>query len=439
MKRKQNTKQMTRTAYYRTGQAAEALGISNHQMRRLCEAGLVDAEPGPGGHWKIPVAEIERLKQEGVPIIPAGVDDEDYGENDEREAQPEPESPRRNLLGPPSSALIGSAEAVELANNKLKLLRIEKDTEVQKDFFRERKAAAEREERAWEEREAAKEAARNRQQWQDGWLQWALDRVPSKVPQQYRLGVQREVNAVLVNLPLSTSRPVLERLVEAAVDKGLQPWQSSQDSERAIAYAVETLPCWAKLVCTPTVWQVRARQEAAAAVGKMPAGAPYESKRMAAIGAVQPISQEYEEQELRKQVIGEAIFFWNLTTERTHEAKDAVRAAIEMLPKGSSETEMRKARQAALKPFEVEEQLTKERLQLERMVEAELGHIRTYLNGLWISDEIDFKDAWDLSEYVEEIRPEVREIVLKELEGTQNLAPHKIRQTIEAAIEQFIN
>ena len=53
-------------SYYRTGQAAAALGISSYAIRRLCAAGLVEAEFS-GKQWRIAVSEIERLKREGVP------------------------------------------------------------------------------------------------------------------------------------------------------------------------------------------------------------------------------------------------------------------------------------------------------------------------------------------------------------------------------------
>jgi excisionase family DNA binding protein len=43
--------------YYRTGAAAQALGLSSYQVRRLAEAELIDAE-FTGNQWRIPASEI---------------------------------------------------------------------------------------------------------------------------------------------------------------------------------------------------------------------------------------------------------------------------------------------------------------------------------------------------------------------------------------------
>ena len=60
-------------SYYRTGQAAAALG-SSYAIRRLCAAGLIEAEFS-WKQWRIAVSEIERWKREGVPPIPGITDD----------------------------------------------------------------------------------------------------------------------------------------------------------------------------------------------------------------------------------------------------------------------------------------------------------------------------------------------------------------------------
>lgn len=57
-------------AYYRTGAAAKALGLSSYQLRRLAESELIAAE-FTGNQWRIPVSEVERLLKDGVPDTPA--------------------------------------------------------------------------------------------------------------------------------------------------------------------------------------------------------------------------------------------------------------------------------------------------------------------------------------------------------------------------------
>src|SRR5689334_14789488 len=90
--------------YYRTGQVAEILGISSNDVRRLCEAGLIEADY-TGKQWRIPVSEVERLKRDGVPPIPKTAE---VSNAPARIARPNPVSPE--LLAPPSARASDSAE-----------------------------------------------------------------------------------------------------------------------------------------------------------------------------------------------------------------------------------------------------------------------------------------------------------------------------------------
>ena len=56
--------------YLPTGKAARTLGVTADAIRRLCEAGAIQAETTPGGQWRIPAEEVERLKEEGMPPVP---------------------------------------------------------------------------------------------------------------------------------------------------------------------------------------------------------------------------------------------------------------------------------------------------------------------------------------------------------------------------------
>jgi excisionase family DNA binding protein len=56
--------------FYSTGQVARQLGTTQATVRVLCENGLIAADTTPGGQWRIPASEVERLKRDGVPPIP---------------------------------------------------------------------------------------------------------------------------------------------------------------------------------------------------------------------------------------------------------------------------------------------------------------------------------------------------------------------------------
>jgi excisionase family DNA binding protein len=61
---------MESSLYLSSGKAARALGANADAIRRLCAAGGIEAEITPGGQWRIPTEEIERLKEEGIPPVP---------------------------------------------------------------------------------------------------------------------------------------------------------------------------------------------------------------------------------------------------------------------------------------------------------------------------------------------------------------------------------
>src|SRR5690349_2714967 len=128
---------MTKQGFCRTGQAGKALGLSAHQVRRLCESGLVEAELGPGGHWRIPVREVARLQKEGIPLIPSAVDDSgpEEGEFETRSRAMFNASPRPEVLASSSGSLIASdQEEVHVGSNCLERSKIGKGTELDADW-----------------------------------------------------------------------------------------------------------------------------------------------------------------------------------------------------------------------------------------------------------------------------------------------------------------
>src|ERR1017187_4196417 len=55
--------------FYSTGQVARQLGTTLATIRILCENRVIAAETTPGGHWRVPASEVERLKRDGLPPI----------------------------------------------------------------------------------------------------------------------------------------------------------------------------------------------------------------------------------------------------------------------------------------------------------------------------------------------------------------------------------
>ena len=100
---------MTVGTTYRSGQAARLLGVSAHTLRRLAEAGLVDAE-FTGSQWRFLAEEIQRLQREGLPPLPAMEED---GLRSARRPQGSNRPVTDGLLASPSEDLIADAEDLE--------------------------------------------------------------------------------------------------------------------------------------------------------------------------------------------------------------------------------------------------------------------------------------------------------------------------------------
>jgi len=436
---------MAKQGFCRTGQVAQALGLSAHQVRRLCETGLVDAELGSGGQWRITASEVGRLQRDGVPLIPSAVDDSepDGGKFETKSRAMINVSPRHDLLGPSSQRLIESDDEVHIARNYLERPKIAKATELETDWFPERKRQREENQTAAAEalinQEAASPVAHTREQWHHRWLEWALESVPWDAPGEYRLDVRREVDKTLQSLQPGTPESLTRKLVEGAIQQGLKTWRSSQDTEKALGDALRQMPWLAASIGQPTKWQMRAREEARSAMSKLPDGASFPAKIAAATAAVQKITLEFEEETLRQKIVDESIPLLLLSCAEKEDAKAAIRAGVESSRPGSSKAELRRARATALKPFEDTQRHRESRQRLERNVDQRLTHIRTFLDQLWADGDLEeFGDYPEVWKFANEIRENVRAELLDELGGTQEVSDHEIKAMIEDIVDDLL-
>src|SRR5215469_10365529 len=89
-------------AYYSVGQAARLLGVSQYMIRSLIEAGAIAAESTPGGQRRIPAAELDRVKRDGLPVVARAMPIQDASRHGSNGA--------RRLLATPSATVADSAE-----------------------------------------------------------------------------------------------------------------------------------------------------------------------------------------------------------------------------------------------------------------------------------------------------------------------------------------
>jgi hypothetical protein len=421
-------------AYYRSGHAARRWGTTPHIVRRLCEAGLVEAELSHGDQWRIPASEVQRIEREGLPEIPAATLPQDNGD-------PEPEPPeddlrQHELLAPPSATVVGSAEDVVVAENRLKRLKLERETEETRDWFREREReeteAEARRNGAELSRQASEQARWLRSKWFDELTATALGTLPDDTPPEVRLDFLERLPTVLARSGPETSMVVVTQLVAAALQQALRPWLESRETSKAIEEACNILPFGARSFGSPTIWQRRASELASAALRKLPSNSTYQQKLLTATSAVAPVASDFEYSELRRRIC-EQTSLWGLSPQYRDEARVAIRAALEALPLGTSETALRRASEKAIAPFE-EKSRQQERLsEQERRVQKALSHIGTYLDELYFADETGFADLSEVMGFGDRIRERIRKALLKKMkQGDLN------DEELEALVEELV-
>jgi hypothetical protein len=393
------------SGYYRSGQAARVWATSPHLVRRLCEARLIDAERTDGGQWKIPHSEVERIKKEGLPEIPSSI------EPDEGKSQEKYRPPGSCLSVRAHVGAVRSPEAVVVARSRRNRLETDQDPEETRTWFPEpRRPAVEAQ--SWERPEQLDKAALTRTEqeridWHDSWMATALRSVPWEAPPETRLVVRETVTDALAGLGPRHSWQVVDSLVTAAVAKALRPWNQERETARAIKTACDSLPWGAKNLSSPTVWQARAQETAAAAVRRLTPDSTFVEKLRVGSAAVRQVASDFEDHELRKRILG-AAYLWDVAPGEREEAQAAMQKELGSLPIGTSTLAIEKARERALVPF-------RESKKRKEQVNLALPHIRTYIRELHQAGETDFESDWAISNFVQSLEQRFRPLLEQEL------------------------
>ena len=439
---------MAKQGIYRTGRVAELLGLSPHQVRRLCETGLIDAELGPGRHWRIPAEEVARLQREGTPPIPSATNDAPLEDREirVRRGTSVKASSHHALLTVPAQTPISPDDKAPYARTHEECHGTHKEAAVEADWFdepiRQPQTAL-----APIKRQEALQIVCAREHWHNRWLQSALFTVPYGTPEEYRLEVREEVEKTLQSLQPHTPELLTGQLVEGAVQRGLRTWRGMHDTQKAVSRALGVLSGPAISLRQYTNWQVRAREEATGAISRLSDGASFEAKLAAATDGVQKVTRQFEEQNLRQKIIDESVLLPLLRGPEREDAKAAIRTSVEGSRPGASEAELRRARQIALRPFEEaqrqreeRQRQREERQRLERNVDQELSHIRTFLIQLWNDGDLEgFEDYSDVWRYADQIREDVRANLLEELNGKQFVSYYRVREMIEGIVDELLS
>jgi len=421
------------TEFLRTGQAAKELGVSSHHIRRLCESGEVAAELTRGQQWKIPLSEVERLKKQGVPPIPS-----DVHQSEAEDEPPATEAPP-DLYAEPSGELIEAAEQVKIVENQLRRRQLERDAEEVEDWFRDRQdQQAAKEKAARREAEGAR-AEERRWAWLQKWTQYGLESVPVAARRAVELDVHAAIQQALSGLQPDQPDQITRRLVDAAAQKALGPWQREQNIKRALEVAVNRLP-W-DLRADSSARQ-RAWESGIVAIRKLRQEACYAEMESAAVSAMAPMAAEHqqkqqaaEHRETCARIVQFGVYIYGANAEEEKAAKEAVRNALDALPVGCARNLLEQAKKAAIAPHEAAVAKRREaedrRRKAEYKADAELGYIERYLE-----QEYEFTGGWfELRKEAERLRPQIREALIAAILEDPDLNEQDLRDLIQDEID----
>jgi hypothetical protein len=407
----------------------------------LCENRVIAAETTPGGHWRVPASEVERLKRDGLPPIPRPLPTESAppARNGAAGRDVHPE-----LLAEPSEEVVAAADQVAITRSLLERRKIDREIEETEDWFRERQrrqVEAEAEER---QRTEAQQAEQQRLLWMQEWTQYALNSLPYDARREVEMEVHTTVQEALSLLQPSQSESITRRLVDASVHRALGPWTRKQEIERALQAGMNRLPWDVRYASEYAPLKQRAWDAAVAAVGKVRAEASYNEIETAAEQAVQPMIREYDHQQACQRIVGR-VYIYDATQEEQEAAQEAVRKALAALQIDAAPKHLEKAEETALAPYKAAVATRKEKARLESekqsqrraaewRVDFQLDHIARYLE-----QEYDFDGGYgERRREADRLRPLIREALIEELLENPDMSADEIRESIEDQIKDRV-
>jgi hypothetical protein len=424
--------------YFTTGQAAQQLNASQAQIRALCESGAVEVETTPGGQYRIPAGELARLRRDGLPPLARPLPDA---------SKPTAGNGRSHrssleLLADPSRELVSAVEEVTITERQLEKRKLEHALEEEEDWFRTR--ADQQAQREGEQGEAerrrkeAEDAARLREERDNDWLQYAMQMVPHGARAQVEQEIHEEVQITLDKIRLAEPLNVVQRVVDASIARVLKPWRRSQDISEAIEDARRTLPSAMRYSSLePTAWESQACRAAAKALEDVRSDAPYDEIRAVAREAVMAVIAAFELDRAEQRAKREAEerskqdrdqrarllqYPWlrlpyDMPAEQEKAAVLASQKAFAALPEGTSEPDLKTARDRVVKPFL---DAHAQRKRKETLIAAGMQQVLPSIQRLEEQWEFE-KTAWTLSQEISEpIRRDLEQVLTGD-EGTEEL------------------
>ncbi len=393
---------------YRTTVAAKELCVSSHHVRRLIETGQLEAEATRGGHYRIPVEEVERLKRDGVPPFPQTAP----GDEEQDEApQVEPKVLAYTPI-PESPEVQEERDALAIVETRVKRRRVELEGERIEDEFREREARRHQEMRETIRLQARQAEEERRREWEERTVDYALRRTPSECPADMRIRVVQAVQSAIKVLSPSTSQEVVHRTADAAAWDALAEFRDRQDREAAIKAAVDSPSYWGVPSDKADLLRIKAKHLATEAIREQGTGMSAMELRRIAETAVEPVAAECENHRAKEKLISEMTFwrFMEASGDERQRATAAVREAMDRAPIGESSAQLRARIEKVLPRFEeeVNERLADENA--ERELQELIRQADRFLDEA-LRDDYDWDSSYERWEAERELRAPLRQAV----------------------------
>ena len=342
----------TTDGFYRTGQVAKELSISDDQVRALCEAGLIrGAELTDTGHWRIPSSEATRLSREGIPPIPQPLPEGGEGTRPPHSGAPlrRPQDARNLLLSDPSDGAIHAAEDVLVASHELNKMRIDLEKIAVQDKLDAHKLAKEISRQ--NEREAArqKELEEARPGWLQKWMQFALRSLPAWAVEAQG-AIHTAVTKRLAELGPETPDWQTEQVIRVETAQVLHPYDRAQKFEKLLDSAVYRLP---SEVQRDPKYGLAAQSQAARKEAQLRPAAGERELEVVISACLKICSDAYDHDQHLQKFIRAAKHEAFLKLSRPEEERmvEAISKALAAVPIGSDERVMKTAYDAAMVPF----------------------------------------------------------------------------------------
>lgn len=329
---------------YRSSTAAGELGITKHHLLKLVKAGHVDAEL-VNGQYRIPLAEVERLKKSGVPPIPQELVPAAVAVSTARRDR-EDESP--DVRGE-RDVLTKTQLFVERRKTELELAHVE-------DEFKARQAREEAPARRQAVQAAQAEAEKQRQMQIISVVTAVRVALPGDCPEEFRTQVADECYAQLTGSTMPLEVMVLQ--ARSIMDEKLNAWRAQQQRRSSVTAALEAavrqLPPDARSYLTPTLYQVQAKQRAYEAVAPFADYLNEHELATLARESTRPVLDQFERDRHKQKILADGLWHVQGATSGEREAmRNAVQQALNRAPVDANTSDLDELRDKALRPFEI--------------------------------------------------------------------------------------